>query len=155
MTFKDQHRELQELVRELTYLREHNHRVASIGPQSNLLLFAEAAVVLIVLERFLRIIVGKEGNGQTIYNLFEMATDADRNLLMVQGDRDRAKRDVNAIRNALLHGDYEKAARDSGCASIEEYFKTQFASEVEALYRLTDLLMNQIDPDTGRRRPSS
>ncbi|MBI2393241.1 MAG: hypothetical protein HYV09_26890 [Deltaproteobacteria bacterium] len=56
------------------------------------------------------------------------------------------------MRNTILHGNYEQAARQAGCASVDAYFQTQFASEVEALYNATDSMMRQIDLETGERR---
>lgn len=56
------------------------------------------------------------------------------------------------VRNTILHGNYEQAARQAGCASVDAYFQTQFASEVEALYNATDSMMRQIDLETGERR---
>jgi hypothetical protein len=52
------------------------------------------------------------------------------------------------VRNTLLHANYAQA--QVGCASVQEYFQKQFASEIEALYKITDFVVRQIDP-----RPAS
>ena len=53
-------RDLYELLREHSLVRSHN---ASFGPtdsQETLLMFAEAALILVAFERFLRIVLGEE-----------------------------------------------------------------------------------------------
>jgi len=35
---------------------------------------------------------------------------------------------------------------------VRDYFKTVFASEVEALFEITDFIVAQIDQDTGKPR---
>lgn len=150
-TFRASHREFQELVREHSLLRRHNRAFKDGETQDSLLLFAEAALVLVVLERFLRMILGPAGDEQTLHNLLEQATGARHRLLVLPGsDRDDAIRRITGVRNTLLHGNYEQAARESGCASVSEYFRTTFAAEVEALYEIANRLVAQIDPDTGR-----
>lgn len=45
--------------------------------------------------------------------------------------------------------------REAGCASPAEYFQKQFAGEVETMFKITDGIVKQIDPDTGQPRPKS
>lgn len=152
MTFKDHHRELQELVRELELLRKNNLPIKEGEPQDKLLLFAEAALVCLVLERFVRAVLGAEAkNEDTLHNLLEKAAGNRLSLIRLPGNeqKDAVKR-ICAVRNTLLHGNYEQAAHESGCASVGEYFKTQFAAEVERLYEITNFIVNQIDPVTGQ-----
>jgi hypothetical protein len=54
------------------------------------------------------------------------------------------------VRNTLLHGNYAQAARRANCASVSDYFKTQFAGELEGMFKVTDFIIKQIDPATGR-----
>lgn len=148
VTFKDQHPEIQHLVRELMLLREHNLTFKEGDPQNKILLFAEAALVILVIERFARAVLGDATDKETLPNLLQRAVS--RNLLKVPwDDQQDGIRKIAKVRNSLLHGNYEQAAREAGCSSVEAYFKTQFASEVEALYRIGDYLVRQIDPDTG------
>jgi hypothetical protein len=151
-TFKERHPELQHLVRELLVVRNNNLRVKEGDPQDGLLLFAEASLVLMVLERFLRATLDSEASdGDTLYNLLQKAVS--RKLIELPWDdqQDGIKK-LKDVRNTLLHGNYEQAARQAGCPSIEVYFKTQFASEVEALTKVTDHIMKQIEVETGRPR---
>lgn len=149
-TFKEQNVEFQHLVRELMLLRKHNRAFKPEDPQDDLLLFAEAALVLVVLERFLRMLLGRSAEKQTLFSLLEMATSPKRGLLKLFGKEKGAIRTITDVRNALMHGDYEKAAKESGSTTVADYFKTQFASEVEALFWITDGLIKQIDHNTGK-----
>lgn len=151
MTFKDDHPELQHLARELTLLRDHNTGFKKGMPQDRLLLFAEAALVLLLLERFLRAILGDAvDDKQTIYNLLQKAVKLQ--LIRVPwDDQDDGIGRIRDVRNSLLHGSYEKAAAQAGCSSVAAYFGGQFVAEVEALHGITQFIVAQIDPDTGRR----
>ena len=154
-TFKEQNRELQELVRELFLIRNHNLAFKPGEPLDKILLFAEAALVLIAMERFLRIILpGEATDADTLPNLLEKATSKRIDLIRFHASTDRADaiRRIKDVRNSLLHGNYEQAARQAGCANTLEYFQEQFTPEVEKLCQILDGMMKQIDVETGRRR---
>ncbi len=186
MAFKEEHREYQELVRELILIRRHNlmkaievigadeqltakekrslvqqqvtlilelpHIPAHVG---RLLLFAEGALVIIALERFLRMILkrtGEENKNVTLPNLLEQATGSKPSLRFpTDTNRNKAITDLTLVRNTLLHGNYEQLARTKGC-DVREYFKTQYTPAVESLYRLLDHFVKQIDAKTGLPR---
>jgi len=149
-TFKDRHREIQELVRELKIIRNHNLKFNEGDPQDTILMFAEAALVIVILERFVRAVVGDATDSDTIYTLLQRA--GSKGLLKVPWeDQEDGIRKIKDVRNTLLHGNYEQAARQSGCASVQEFFTQKFASEVEALTHVVNDLMGQIDPTTGER----
>lgn len=155
MTFKDRYLDLQHLVRELQVLRQHNLQFKEGDPQDGLLLSAEAALVLLVLERFIRAVLGGETTDRdTLHSLLQKATSKKRGplLILLWDDQQDGIRRICAVRNTLLHGNYEQAAREAGCATVADYFKTQFAGEIEAMYKVVDDLFKQIDPETGRRR---
>jgi hypothetical protein len=154
MTFKSAHREFQELARELILVRQHNLKFKEGDSQQDILLFSEAALVLIALERFLRMILGVEASDKyTLPNLLEKATSARLALLKLPApDRQQAILEVTNVRNTMLHGNYEQAAQQAGCASVADYFKNQFTPEVERLYQVTNMLVTQIDQDTGKAR---
>src|SRR5712692_5647388 len=59
-TFKDENRALQELARELTLLRAHNLQFKEGDPQDKILMFAEAALVCLTLEHFVRVVLGDD-----------------------------------------------------------------------------------------------
>ncbi len=153
VTFKDAHPEIQHLVRELQLVRKNNLKFKEGDPQDTLLLFAEAALVCLALERFVRAVLGEDATEKdTLYNLLQKAVA--RGLLRVPWDDQQdgiAK--ISRVRNSLLHGSYEQAAREARCASVAEYFKTVFASEIEAMYKIADSIVAQIDRETGEPYP--
>lgn len=151
-SFRDRHPEFQQLVRELTLVRAHNLKFKDGDPQDTLLLFSEAALVCLALERFVRAVLGSDATDKdTLPNLLEKAVS--KKLFRVPWD-DQAEgiRRIKDVRNTMLHGNYEQAAREANCASVADYFKTQFASEAEHMFKLTDFIVAQIDPATGEPR---
>jgi hypothetical protein len=151
VAFKDKFRDFQELVREHNFLRNHNKSFKEGDSQSTLLLFAEGALILIIMERFLRMLPGVQATeGDTLHNLLQKATSQKRKVITLSADdtQDAIKR-ITKVRNTILHGNYEQAAQQARLSSKEEYFKTQFAPEIEKLYEIVDGLVAQIDPNTG------
>lgn len=69
---------------------------------------------------------------------------------MPYDDQENGIRRIKDVRNALLHGKYERVASQSECSSVPEFFKQKFPSEVEALTRVVNDLMRQNDPATGK-----
>jgi hypothetical protein len=156
MPFKDDNRDLQELFRELRWLREHNHAVANEVPQRNLLFFSEACLVLLSLERFLRILPGVNPTDKdTLPTLLEKATSKRLEILRLPAkDRKDAIRRIKNVRNTILHANFEQAAKEAGCKNVGDYFRSsQFAGEVETLFKLLENLLNQVDPETGKKCP--
>lgn len=148
-TFKDRNRALQELVREYMVLREHNLQFKEGDDLRRLLLFSEAAVVIVIIEHFVRMVLGTRATDQdTLHNLLQKAV-SDGLLRLPWDDQQEGIRKVVAVRNTILHGNYAQAAAQAGCASVEDYFKRQFASEVEGMYRIAQYVTEQIDVRTG------
>jgi hypothetical protein len=150
-SFKNRNRELQELVREWHVVREHNLQFKEGDSQHNLLMFAEGALLLVALERFLRCVLGVNASDQdTLPNLLEKAMS--KRLALIKppgGDKQGLIKAVTNFRNALLHGNFEQAAKWSGHASAIEYFRKSYASELETAYRIANAIIRQIDPNTG------
>lgn len=152
--FKSRHREIQELVRELMLIRKHNLTFKEGDPQDTMLLFAEGAVVLVTLERFVRAVLGARASDRdTLPNLLEKAVK-DSLLHVPWDDQQDGIRRIKNVRNALLHGNYEQSAYQESC-SVDDFFKKKFASEVELLTKILDGFMRQIDPATGKPHSTS
>ncbi len=153
MTFKDDHLDLQHLVREYVLLRQHNLQFKRGHPQDQILLFAEAAVILMALERFVRAILGADATEHdTLYTLLQKAVS--RNLIRLPwDDQEEGIRKLKDVRNTILHGNFEQAAAQAGCTSVAEYFDTQFTAEIQRLGEIAEHLFGQIDPSTGVRTP--
>lgn len=150
MTFKDENRALQELARELQLVRSHNKAFKDGDPQHDILMFAESALVCLVLEHFVRIVVGDLAPPEaSLHNLLDLAVSK-RLLLLPWHDQADGIRRVCRVRNTLLHGNYAQAAREAGKSSVAEFFKTTFASELERMFDVADYVMRQIDPMTGK-----
>lgn len=149
--FKEQHPELQHIVRELLWVREHNFKCVEAGRRNQLLFFAEGALVLIALERFVRIVVGSEAtDSDTLYNLLQRAVSKEL-LILPWDDQNDGIGKIKAVRNSLLHGNYEQAAKLAGCESVVDFFgSSQFISEIECLFHVVVDLMRQIDISTGK-----
>ena len=155
MTFQDKYVDFQRLALELHRLRSHN---TSFDTDSlELFFFAEGAVVLLALERFMRMILGAEAtDSDTLPTLIEKATSARLDLIVLPGNLDRREliRRIKGVRNTLMHGNFEQAAKQAGLSSKEEYFKTgMYISEVEVLYKILNRIVAQIDRETGRPHP--
>jgi hypothetical protein len=144
-------RELFELLREHALVRGHNRSFQDGEPQGTLLMFAEASLCLLTLERFLRVVLGTEATDHdTLPNLLEKATSARLAKLKLNADdRARAIKEIGHVRNTLLHGNYEQAAAAAGVGSVSEFFGKIFASEIEALHCITADLIEQVDPATA------
>jgi hypothetical protein len=150
-SFKEQNRELQELAREVVVLRRYNQTIRDSGELW--LVFAEGAVVLVTLERFLRAMLGDEaGPEDTLPNLLEMAM-GDRLYLFDPpgGDAKHLVDLVTGVRNGLLHGDFEQLARRAGFATNAEYFASRFRNDLNVMFNILNTIMRQIDPSTGQR----
>ena len=148
MTFKDRHPEIQHLVREHKRLRDHNLRFNEGGSEEHMLLFAEGALIVLLFERFIRAVLGDATDRETFRPLLGRAVSRKLVSLPWLNQMEGIEK-VSAIRNTLLHGNYEQAAQQSGCSSVSEYFGTQYASEIEAMCKIVDHIFKQIDPATG------
>ena len=151
MSFREEYKTLQELVRELLLLRKHNGALKEANSQEKLLLFAEAALVLMTLERFLRILPGVNATDKETLPVLLQRAVAIRQLTLPPPQDMTVVDRVRKFRNSLLHANYEQAVKKSGAKNVEDYFKTQFAPELEFLFQLTNELVAQIDPETGFR----
>ncbi len=152
-TFKDENRALQELARELTLLRAHNLQFKEGDPQDKILMFAEAALVCLTLEHFVRALVGDDATDRdTLHSLLTKAVEKKQVIRLPWDDQSEGIEKVCAVRNTILHGNYAQAAREAQCKSVADYFHSQFAGEIETMYKVTDFVMKQIDPATGAPR---
>ena len=152
-SFRDQNVALRELARELNVVRTHNLSFREGDSQATLLMFAEAALVCMTFEHFVRVVVANclpgEREGQTFHPLLTTATQ--NNLIRLPWeDQAEGVRRICAVRNTLLHGNFAQAAREAGCTSVQEYFGSQYAPELEGMMKILDRVMQQIDVETGR-----
>jgi hypothetical protein len=148
--FRNENRAMQELMREHDIIRKHNLQFKNGDPQHQLLLNAEAGLVCTALEHFVRIVVGPLADPKaTLYPLLQKAV-AEKLLVLPYLDQQDGIEKVCTVRNTLQHANFAEAAQQAGKASVEEYFATVFASEIEALFKILCHLMEQIDVRTGK-----
>jgi hypothetical protein len=118
------------------------------------LLMAEGALVLLAFERFMRMILGSEATKyDTLPNLLEKATSRRLDLIRLPGglSRDQTIAAIVRMRNVLAHANYEQAAKEAGLQHKDDYFKSgKYLFHVETLFRITNRLIKQIDPNTGK-----
>lgn len=104
-------------------------------------MFAEAAVVCMTMEH-LREDRARVDGSRVSHALIQMAVS--RGLIkMPWDDQQDGIKEIVAVRNSLLHGNYAQAAREAKCGSVADYFRKQFASEVEAMTKVIDFIMRQ------------
>ena len=137
-------------------MREHNLEIAKTHGKwvPGYLFFAEGLLVLLAVERFLRVILSvKASDGDTLPNLLEKATSTHLNLLTLPPwwTREQTIKAMKDVRNALMHGNYEQAAKQSGSQHPRAYFgSSTYINEVDTLYKILDGFCRQIDPKTGK-----
>ncbi len=148
--------ELGYMARELMIVRHHNKSFEEGDPQDSMLMFSEAGVVLMTMERFLRTILRahnvKVAPGFTLPNLLQLAFSERVDALAPPGgDGKHLITLVTTLRNALLHANFEQAAKEGGCVDVQDYFRNRFAKQLETLYTILNTMASQIDPATGVR----
>lgn len=153
-TFKEKQLLFGEMARELSVLLKHNTEMARAQRQTEIIVFAQAALVLVAFESFLRVLLeGVATDDHTLPNLLQMALAKKRRLFdppagMSRKDMESA---VVDFRNSLLHGNVQQAAKRAGCGSLPEYLTGPFAAETARVYDILSAVIAQIDPNTGNR----
>ena len=107
------------------------------------------ACVLLVLERFLRAVLGEDAKEKdTMFTLLEMVMSR-RLIRLPFEDQMDGKDAISDCRNSMLHGNYAQAATRAACPSVTEYFRTRFAFELECMWEVVNAIVMQIDTSTG------
>jgi hypothetical protein len=152
-TFYERYPDIAELLREWGLLRNWNKRFMEGDPQDELLLFAEGSVVIVALERFVRAVLGSQAlDTDTLDPLLRKATAGPEPLLILPwDDQDEGRKKICKVRNTILHGNFEQAARGANHSSTRAYFKKSYASEIHVMGLILLNLMEQIDLNTGKR----
>lgn len=146
MGFYENNRLFQEMIRELTILRDMN--IKNRYEQGKLLLLAEGSLTVIALEHFLRIFLNEFNPSSTLYNLLQQAIK--RGIKLGAKENAVAVKIISNIRNSILHGNYVQAVNEIGLKNIEEYFLKEYIAEVESLYNILEEIVEQVDRDTGK-----
>jgi hypothetical protein len=154
-SFVQQHPELHRLLIEFLAIRGFHTDIVEPrnAHDTEGFLFAEASLVFMALERFLRIVVPTATPRDKIDDLLESATGGATPLLTLPGPRPREVliADVKAVRDALQHGNFEQAAkmhatRTPPVTNKREYFRTAaFSRDVHEITLILGHLLQQRD----------
>lgn len=124
---------------DLEGLRAHNKACEDPARHHGLLLLAEGALTLMLLERSCRFALGdvQLGDGKDNFRgvLMRAVLGAPPRLAIDAADRADAIERIIEVRNTLAHANYEQAATGSSSASVADYFgSSKYISEVDRLY---------------------
>lgn len=150
-TFLDRYRDFGELIRELMHVHRRNVSFTEWNP--DYLFFSEGVLVIVAIERFLRIILGgNAGERDTMRVLLKKAVSEKRLVSLPDWEaEEKLIHRITRVRNYLLHGNYEQAAAVWGHASHLDYFKSSnYINEVNTLVQLLEHMLQQVDPRTGK-----
>jgi hypothetical protein len=177
--FKEENKDFQEIVRELSFLRTHN--IENKENPNTYLLFAEGALTLVGLERFLRIFREiSPTRKDTLKNLLTRFLEhVDTEILLKMAnfinrkcnvklsklsffvDNNAALKDiiiefVGDFRNGFLHGNFEQLIEAKikhlglvDC-TFDQYFKRGYhIQDVESCFYIFNCIIECIDVSTG------
>jgi len=154
-TFKQEQWLFGEMGRELQIIAQRNAAMQAAHKYTEILVFAEASLVMLAFEHFLRVLLKDEAQDHhTLPPLLKMALEPDRGLLDPPTGMsivDTVKL-VKEFRNSLMHGNIQQASTRAGCATVLEYLAGPFGTETKQVFDILSALLGQIDPETGRRR---
>lgn len=155
---------LMRLTNEYLAIRDNNERARRGEHTRGEALFAEGALLLVVIERFLRVLLRSAATtDHTLPNLLDMAMSDGFDLLdppvyfpamPAATNRAFSKQMIVAIRNPILHGNYEQAADDSiRGKSVKSYFEDgTYRLDLQNAHDFFVSMVRQFDMDTGDRR---
>lgn len=136
-------------LEELVSLNRHNKTYAPGDPQDGLLMFAEGALSMTLVEAAARKWVGADvlPDGARFCNVLAAAVDA--GLRIPFDDPEDCIERLASVRNALVHGNFEQAGRQAGERDVAQYFREQYASEIEIMYTICVSFVVQIQERYG------
>lgn len=160
-TFKEQHRDLQFVIKNYIVLRAYNDQQGKNGTPDDAFLFAEASVLCVAFERFLRITPAmKAKDTETLGPLLDRAFAKNNPIFkpVHAAPIEDFKKAIRDIRNGVMHGNFEQLAKvyiGKGLISnLEEYFKLGFLTkDMEIIFQAFNRLISQVDTDTGAMIP--
>ncbi len=132
---------------DLAALRDHNLRFGPDDSQDYLLLQTEGALSMVLVEamarKALRLLPESDGP-EKFRDVVEQAVfGAPKRLTIFLEDELSAIDRMCRIRNTILHGNYEQAAREAGCQDVPHYFKTAFTPDVEWMFQIYRSFLRQ------------
>lgn len=157
-SFRELHPDFEQLLCEIDCVREHNFDIERGASQQHPLLVAEGALIVLALERFLRIVLAERATGSdTLHNLLEKAASGNaplfpRNELTIKL--------LTTVRNMTLHGNFEQGAANYAHKfperapmpkrTVADFLRSSFGIDTAVVYGYLLSLVETIDPECAR-----
>jgi hypothetical protein len=157
-SFREQHPDFEELLCEIDCVRAHNFEIERGASRLHPLRVAEGAVIVLALERFLRIVLADRATGSdTLHNLLEKAASGERPMIL----RDEVMiKLLTAVRNATMHGNFEQGAANYKHKfpertamperTVTDYLRTSFGNDAAVIYGYLLTLVGKFDQACAR-----
>ena len=136
-------------VEELISLNRHNKTYKPGDPEDGLLLFAEGALCMTLVEAAARQWVG-DGTlpkGAGFREVLEKA--AEMGLRIPFDDPEDGIDRLASVKNSIVHANFEQAAQQASGRDVAAYFKEQYAAEIEAMYQVCLDFLGQVEARDG------
>lgn len=121
-------------LKELVSLNQHNKTYEPGDPQDGLMMFAEGALCMVLVEAAARRWVGDGVLAADARFREVLKSAAESGLRIPFDDPEDGIERLAAVRNTLVHGNFEQAARQAGGRDVPRYFGEQYAAEIERMY---------------------
>ncbi|MBX3269802.1 MAG: hypothetical protein KF729_06055 [Sandaracinaceae bacterium] len=142
-------------IEELISLNRHNKTYGPHDPQDGLLMFAEGALCMTLIEAAARRWVGDGVLPADAKFRPVLKAAAASGLRIPFDDADDGITKLCAVKNTLVHGNFEQAARGAGGRDVATYFKEQYAGEIERMYRVCLHFLTQVQERDGQTKQAS
>ena len=157
-TLREEHPDFEELLCEIDCVRAHNFEIERGASRLHRLRVAEGALILVALERFLRIVLEDRATGSdTLHNLLEKA--ASGNDPMIRRDEVMIKL-LTTVRNVTMHGNFEQGAANYKHKfpertamperTVTDYLQTSFGNDTAVIYGYLLALVGKFDEACAR-----
>lgn len=123
-------------LEELDTLNSRNKAYKPGEPQDGLMMFAEGALCMSLVEAAARQWVGDGvlADDARFRDVLKAAYNS--GLRIPFDDPDDGIEMITSVRNTLVHANFEQAARRAGSRDVERYFGEEYAAEIEAMYQM-------------------
>ncbi len=148
LSFKEAYLDMQNIIYEIKFIRDYNFANRT-GRQ---VCFLEAAGLCMGIERILRIVPAIGAKEKESLDKLIMRAFGYKNPLFQSFNPFTSQLIINtviALRNGIDHANFEQLARRHNL-SIDQYFKNQFYIDMDDLYQILQLILIQIDNQTGQ-----
>ena len=123
-------------LEELVTLNAYNKTHKPGDPQDGLLIFAEGALCMTLVEAAARQWMGDGVLRDDARFRDVLTASAGSGLRIPFDDPADGIEKLTSVRNTLVHSNFEQAARQAGGRDVERYFGEQYAAEIEVMYQV-------------------